>query len=158
MLALVSLNLFCMRKYKIHWKNLENNTSKAWLKWSHTKKWRRIFDKECGSKRWEIIYVFGNHKSLLITPSRARCVCGGFIMFLVGSSLALPFFATLLYELISMVLQLKVFNWIKIMVAKICHFIIIFAMLMLLARRFFFFGACNFSRTRQKVANFFRIL
>lgn len=73
----------------------------------------------------KIIYVFGNHKSLLITPSRARCCFSNGLSLFVLGSLILPFFATLLYELNSIVLQRKVFNWIKIIVAKICHFIII---------------------------------
>lgn len=73
------------------------------------------------------IYFVGNHKSLLMTPSRGRCIFGSWSMFFDGSSLARPFFATLLYELISMVLHWKLFNWIKIMATKICHFIIIFA-------------------------------
>lgn len=92
------------------------------------------------------IYVFGNHKSLLMTPSRERWICGsGWSVFFSGSSLARPFFATLLYELYSMVLHRKVFNWIKIMAAKICHFIIIFA-------RWY---SCNFSRLGKNFATYF---
>lgn len=51
------------------------------------------------------IYFIGNHKSLLMTPSRARWICGGGSMFFDVCSLTLPLFATLLYELISIVLQ-----------------------------------------------------